>query len=143
MNIELLTLSRIVISDKEDEGNDAPPEQLSVDFATKALPVEEQAAKRAKVEPMKSLYVPLMHLSPTSNIVERLFSIAKHVLSDRRKGMTPYHLELLLFLRCDKSLWSEMTLQEILDRPTVTTNNVAEEASPHQEESQQCSDEGV
>ena len=79
---------------------------------------DEQCGQEARREPNPSSYVPLLHLSPTSNIVERLFSVAKNVLSDNRKSMTPYHLELLLlFLRCNKSLWDEVTIQEILDRP--------------------------
>ena len=63
------------------------------------------------------MFTVVFTVSPTSNIVERLFSVAKNVLSDNRKRMPPYHLELLLFLRCNKSLWDEVTTQEILDRP--------------------------
>ena len=38
--------------------------------------------------------------------------------------MTPYHLELVLFIRCNKSLWNELTIQEILDTPPTTTSVV-------------------
>jgi hypothetical protein len=46
------------------------------------------------------------HILPTTNIVERLFSRAKLALTDHRKQMTPRHLELLMFLRTNRSLWN-------------------------------------
>ena len=33
--------------------------------------------------------------------------------------MTTYHLELLLFLRMNKDLWSEMDIQDIIDASTA------------------------
>jgi hypothetical protein len=38
--------------------------------------------------------------------VERLFRRAKLALTDHRKRMTPRHLELLMFLRTNRSLWN-------------------------------------
>jgi hypothetical protein len=46
------------------------------------------------------------HILPTTNIVERLFRRAKLALTDHRKRMTPRHLELLMFLRTNRSLWN-------------------------------------
>jgi hypothetical protein len=46
------------------------------------------------------------HIMPTTNIVEPLFSRAKLALTDHRKCMTPRHLELLMFLRTNRSLWN-------------------------------------
>jgi hypothetical protein len=75
-------------------------------------------AKRMRVT-KASKYRQLDHILPTSNIVERLFSRAKIIMADRRKSMTPYHLELLLFLRMNKDLWSEREIQEIIDASTA------------------------
>ena len=61
-----------------------------------------------------SKYRSLNHLSPTSNIVDRLFSRAKLFMTDQRKLMAPYRLGILLFLRSNKSLWSSSTLDDIL-----------------------------
>ena len=36
-------------------------------------------------------------------------------MSDRRKSTSPYHLELLLFLRMNKLLWNKETVQECYD----------------------------
>jgi hypothetical protein len=47
--------------------------------------------------------------------VERLFSRAKIIMSDRRQSMTPYHLELLLVLCMNKDLWDAREIQAILD----------------------------
>ena len=66
---------------------------------------EAQDAKRMRTI-KESKYRKLDYILPTSNIVERLFSRAKIIMADRRKSMTPYHPELLLFLRMNKDLWS-------------------------------------
>jgi hypothetical protein len=47
----------------------------------------------------------MKHILPTTNIVERLFSRAKIVMTDLRQSMTPRHLELLMMLRLNRSLW--------------------------------------
>ena len=44
------------------------------------------------------------------NKVERLFNRGMIFMTDLRKSMTPQHLELLMFLRMDCRIWSEMTV---------------------------------
>lgn len=44
-------------------------------------------------------------ISPTSVVVECLFSESKYVFDDRRLATTPEHIEELMFLRCNHSLW--------------------------------------
>ena len=73
--------------------------------------------KAENTEGNKSKYKTLKHCLTTSNIVERLFSRAKLILSERRKSMSPYHLELLLFLRSNQDLWNEFTIQDCYDNP--------------------------
>jgi hypothetical protein len=73
----------------------------------------------------------LKHCLTTSNIVERLFSRAKLILSERRKSMSPYHLELLLFLRANQELWNDYTIQDCYDNP---------ESLIHEDELDQASD---
>ena len=60
---------------------------------------EAQAAKRPKVSTAISQYRSFDHVSPTSALVENLFSKAKMVNHDRRKSMFPKTLELLLMLK--------------------------------------------
>ena len=64
-----------------------------------------------------SKYKSLKHCLTTSNIVEHLFSRAKLILSERRNSMSPYHLELLLFLRANQELWNEFKIQDCYDNP--------------------------
>ena len=70
----------------------------------------------ARVAP-PSAYRSVKHLYSTTNIVERLFSRAKIVLSDLRNRMTPRHLEDVLYLRVNRRFWNELTIQAIMDRP--------------------------
>lgn len=46
--------------------------------------------------------------------VERLWSIAKHVLTDSRKGITPLAFEEILFLRMNNTYWNEYTVKETM-----------------------------
>ena len=56
------------------------------------------------------------HVSPTSNIAERLFSRAGIIMRPSRRGMDPSTLEMLLMLRFNKDMWSEESVQNIIDR---------------------------
>ena len=76
--------------------------------------VREAVAKKAKNSRRATKYRSMNHLVTTSNIVERLFSRAKLIMRDQRKLMEPQHLELLLFLRCNKFLWNEVTIDDII-----------------------------
>ena len=55
----------------------------------------------------------------TSNICERLFSKAKLTLGHLRCSMSPYHLEQLLFLRCNKDLWNLQTVAKAIEKKAV------------------------
>jgi hypothetical protein len=68
------------------------PNYESEDFATVLLKDAEKR-KALRLEQQLSRYVKLNHLTPTSNKCERLLSLIKILLSDRRKSME-YHLEL-------------------------------------------------
>ena len=72
--------------------------------------------KKARIAP-PSVYRSVKHVFPATNIVERLFSRAKIVLSDLRNRMLSRHLEDVLFLRVNRHLWNKVTIQMILDRP--------------------------
>ena len=50
-------------------------------------------------------YQPMEWLNPTSNVVERLFSWAKMVLSDHRMSMLPINFEETLFLYINERFW--------------------------------------
>ena len=56
----------------------------------------------------------MAHIAKDSNIVERLFSRAKLIMRDHRKHMSPYHMELLLFLKFNRNLWGIPTIDDII-----------------------------
>ena len=57
-----------------------------------------------------------MHVSPTSNICERLFREAKLIMSATRKNMNPDSLNMLLFLKANRRPWPKPSMiQKILN----------------------------
>jgi hypothetical protein len=85
------------------------------------LPFEEiiaRAVEASKTQALRSAtgYRSTLHISPTSNIIERLFSRASIIMRPHRRCMDPSTCEMLIMLRCNKDLWSNKTLQDIIDR---------------------------
>ena len=72
--------------------------------------------KKARVAP-PSVYRSVKHVFSTTIIVECFFSKATFVLSDLRYRMLPRHLEDVLYLRVNRHLWNEVTIQMVMDRP--------------------------
>ncbi|ETN14470.1 hypothetical protein PPTG_07517 [Phytophthora nicotianae INRA-310] len=93
--------------------------QLFLRRSTTATCEEEEAAKlgfadrilkRRKVEAEPSAYILLHAIPPTSNIVERLFSVARMVLRYERNRLTPLVLEMILFLKVNSLYWDVTTV---------------------------------
>lgn len=93
-----------------------------------------RAEKRQRTDVSK--YKSLKHVCKDSNIVERLFSRAKLIMRDHRKHMSPYHLEMLLMLRCNSGMWNVQTIDNI-----IKENKVIEAPTPTTEGSDSDSDE--
>ena len=49
----------------------------------------------------------------TSNMCERLFSRAKLIFDERRQNMLPINLEILLYLKLNRDLWSKEDVMDI------------------------------
>jgi hypothetical protein len=77
-----------------------------------ALAVENSKRNAARAG---SGYRSTLHVSPTSNIVERLFSRSSIIMRPHRRCMDPSTCEMLIMLRCNKDMWSQKTLQDIID----------------------------
>jgi hypothetical protein len=71
---------------------------------------------------------PVHHILPTSNIVERLFSIAKFIKCDNTKHMLPANLDRLFFLRDNFKRWGQETVQACLDLPPPSVAIVEDDA---------------
>ena len=83
----------------------AQPPQVS--FFNKSH-TESQQLKKARAE--KSAYLSTEHVSSTSNVCERLFSVARLVMSHLRKNMDPGTLNMILFLKANKALWTDKSI---------------------------------
>ena len=51
-------------------------------------------------------YINTKFLLPTSNDVERLFSMTKIIFNTKRRSLNPLTLEALVFLKRNRSLWN-------------------------------------
>ena len=74
-----------------------------------------RATCSAKVS-KQSNYACLNHVSATSNVVERLFSRAKLVMTDQRRSMDPSTLEAILLLRYNHDIWDVYFLDSLVQR---------------------------
>ena len=101
---------KIAADTHEENANDEVGEE-TLSYADRAI---MRADRNQRQRLGSSLYSRMSHVSPTSNIVERLFSKAKHVAS-LRKNMSPYHLELILMLKVNRALWNASTIDQILN----------------------------
>jgi hypothetical protein len=83
---------------------------------TKPTSLSVQGLNRTKRRKVVAEYVSLEHIPPTSNIVERLFSAARLVLTDYRKSMDPYTFECIMFLKVNRSKWDINLVSKIVGK---------------------------
>ena len=80
-----------------------------------------RVAKRLKVKKFENgvgreQYVNVEVIPGTSVNCERLFSLAKHILTDTRKNTLPILFEALIFLKVNRSLWDANTVGKAMGR---------------------------
>ncbi len=114
-----------------------PADGLSVgSFSDMAVPVEHQGSlsyaekikdrlKRQKKgnDTLASQYINLDILAGTSVSCERLFSSAKHILTDTRKSTSPAVFEAILLLKVNRTEWDVHTMGRAMGRTTGATIN--------------------
>lgn len=70
------------------------------------LSMKERLAKRRKITATNRTYIPCNFILGSVAEVERVWSIAKHLLhGDIRTSLTPLLFEALIFLRCNERFW--------------------------------------
>ena len=89
----------------------------SISF-TQRIVANATSSKKARTQ-VSSHYRCMNHINPTTNMCERLFSRARLIMSHLRQSMSPHHLEILLFLKANRTLWNALTVQDCLDDPIV------------------------
>jgi hypothetical protein len=93
-----------------NSGSGPSPVKPDTPYALQAL------KKKRKV--VNAEFIDLSFIPPTSNIVERLFSASRLVLTDYRKSMSPYTFECVMFLKSNRKLWDASLVSNL-----VTKNN--------------------
>jgi hypothetical protein len=94
-----------------DEDDDSGDGDGAFDILEK-LEAQEKEVVSSRLN--KTKYRSTKHALSTSVCVECLFSRAKLVMNDKRRGMSPYHLELLLFLHSNKDLWGDTDVHQCM-----------------------------
>jgi hypothetical protein len=108
---------RIFKHDEDDIVEIASPTKATDSFAVrvnKKVKILVEEVGRQKVLNNNAYFKGLNMVSPTSNICERLFSLAGLICSDLRKAMLPSTLEILLFLKVNRKLWIANTVQNAI-----------------------------
>ncbi len=59
------------------------------------------------------------HAAPTSNIVERLFSLSKDIMKPNTRQMDPSTLDARVMLRLNKDLWDVYTVQDCISEAAM------------------------
>ena len=100
--------------DNDEENNDVDDgDDDALGYAAQILRNTQQR-KRARAG--TSDYRSVRHVSSTTNIVERLFGKAKHIMTALRRKMDPSSLNMLLFLKANRKLWPNASIvQKILN----------------------------
>ncbi|EGZ13003.1 hypothetical protein PHYSODRAFT_511250, partial [Phytophthora sojae] len=83
---------------------------LTDDEVTALEPFKRTLAHRRKVAAAPATYELLNAIPPTSNMVERLFSIARAMLRHERHRLSP----MILFLKINSSYWDVATVEQCL-----------------------------
>ncbi|EGZ27413.1 hypothetical protein PHYSODRAFT_471883 [Phytophthora sojae] len=73
----------------------------------------ERLRKHRRLAQDRVKYEQLKSIPPTSNVVERFFSIARVTFGHQRHGLLPRTLETILFLRQNRSYWDATTVDNL------------------------------
>lgn len=113
-SVRSLKLNQLNSCNSEDE-------EYGLTFAQRAL-----KRKRTQMNP-QSGYIDTRFLLPSSNHVERLFSMCKRIYSIHRRKMHPRTLEALVFLKENRSLWNLSTVSIVVNEPMNDDENSFDE----------------
>ena len=109
-------------ADGQEEKEKEEVEELG--FADTIIAEAEREHKRRRVVAVADdRCVSTIHVLSQSNLCERLFSLAKLVMTDRRQSMRPSTLNNLLILKLNHKFWTVSDIHNLL-------NTIAEEGEP-------------
>ena len=97
----------------------------------------ERALKRSRITTVSSnQFINTNFLLPTSNDVERLFSMSKRIFTVKRRSLARSTLEALMFLNRNRALWNQALVGAI-----VNSNETDDNLSGDEEDSCDSDDE--
>ena len=102
-SVECLRLDAADAAGPADAANDA-----------EVLSINERRKKRRKLSALPKRYMDCGFILGSVAEVERVWSIAKHLLGDVRHKMAPMMLEALLFLRFNERFWDEQLVAKAI-----------------------------
>ncbi|RHY10630.1 hypothetical protein DYB36_006775 [Aphanomyces astaci] len=85
---------------------------------TDSMSMAARALKRRKLLQARSNYLHCRFLRPTSNMCERLFSVTKWAMTDRRRSVLPANSKEQLFLHCNSFLWGSEDVKSVMEGET-------------------------
>jgi hypothetical protein len=117
-----------------------PMEDANVDDADNGTPTNyaaslERRLKRRRMDAVreKDAYINLDILPGTSVTCERLFSLAKHVLTDTRKRTSPGLFEALMLLKVNRELWDVFLVGKAMGRSQQITATASDNSDSDNE----------
>ena len=125
----LVTSAVRVVTAVESDNNTVPVEESD----NNAVPVEESdnnrnvrnlrtALKKRKAEQPET-YIDCDFILATAVDVERLWSLAKNLLTDKRRGMATVMIQVILFLKENKNLWNYSMVYQSINNCQQQQNN--------------------
>ena len=86
------------------------------DFENYANRVAKRLKRQLQAHVPRDQYINLDLIPGTSVNCERLFSVAKHILTDTRKNTSPLLFEALMFLKVNRNLWNQRSVGKAMGR---------------------------
>lgn len=106
---ERCAIMHLKLQNKNDNNLECFQSQTTLSFAQRALKKMKIAQSQNKTS-----YIELRFILPNTNVCERIFSVAGHAMSDRRKRILPSNFECQLFLNFNHRLWGLKEISEIV-----------------------------
>ena len=117
-SVQLYADTGVIEFEAQSDGSDDDGEPSFIEEGK-----NEYESKRTKLQPP---YKSTLHISPTSNIVERLFSRCGIIMRPHRRLMDPSTLEMLIMLRFNRDLWDERDVDIVMARNYDMSRNASQ-----------------
>jgi hypothetical protein len=115
------------LANDDGDGNESNDDDDDDDDDFNVMEILDAQEREVASRSNKSKYRCTEHILTTSTVVECLFSRAKLILCDKRSSMTPHHVEMLLFLYCNRDLWGEAEVHKCTQEPFWSDDEGKEE----------------